>query len=82
MGAQVSLHPLVVALAVTAGTLVAGILGAVVSVPLVAVAWAVFSKLRHKDPPMEEDIPTAKEIALGDVGGGAPRGGATEDVAG
>jgi predicted PurR-regulated permease PerM len=82
MGAQVSLHPLVVALAVTAGTLVAGILGAVVSVPLVAVAWAVFSKLRHKDPPMEEDVPTAKEIALGDVGGGAPRGGAAEDATG
>ncbi|WP_435736118.1 AI-2E family transporter [Cellulosimicrobium sp. PMB13] len=66
MGAQVSLHPVVVALAVTAGTLLAGILGAVVSVPLVAVAWAVFSKLRHKDPPMEDEIPTAKEIALAD----------------
>jgi predicted PurR-regulated permease PerM len=64
MGAQVSLHPVVVALAVTGGTLLAGILGAVVSVPLVAVAWAVFSKLRHKDPPMEDEIPTAKEIAL------------------
>ncbi len=66
MGAQVSLHPVVVALAVTGGTLLAGILGAVVSVPLVAVAWAVFSKLRHKDPPMEDEIPTAKEIALSD----------------
>ena len=54
----------VVALAVTSGTFIAGILGAVVSVPLVAVAWAVFSKLRRKDPPMEKEIPTAKEIAL------------------
>ncbi len=67
MGKQVSLHPVVVAIAVTAGTLLAGILGAVVSVPLVAVAWSVFSHLRHKDPPMEEDLPTAKEIALGDA---------------
>ncbi|GIG39509.1 AI-2E family transporter [Cellulomonas phragmiteti] len=55
MGKQVSLHPVVVALAVTAGTLTAGILGAVISVPLVAVAWAVFARLRTLDPPMEED---------------------------
>lgn len=55
MGKQVSLHPVVVALAVTAGTLTAGILGAVISVPLVAVAWAVFSRLRTLDPPMEDE---------------------------
>ncbi|MCB7137337.1 AI-2E family transporter [Cellulosimicrobium marinum] len=73
MGAQVSLHPVVVAIAVTGGTLLAGILGAVVSVPLVAVAWSVFSRLRHKDPPMEDEVPTAKEIALSDGAGGATR---------
>lgn len=55
MGKQVSLHPVVVALVVTGGTLLAGILGAVIAVPLVAVAWAVFSKLHHPDPPMETD---------------------------
>lgn len=55
MGKQVSIHPVVIALAVTAGTLTAGILGAVISVPLVAVCWAVFSRLRTLDPPMEED---------------------------
>lgn len=90
MGKQVSLHPVVVALAVTAGTFIAGILGAVVSVPLVAVAWAVFSKLRRKDPPMEEDIPTAKEIALsgrgrssngGANGGSGGRGSDSEATA-
>ena len=54
MGRQVSLHPVVVALAVTAGTLTAGILGAVIAVPLVAVAWSVFSHLRTLDPPMSE----------------------------
>lgn len=55
MGKQVSLHPMVVAISVTSGTLLAGILGAVVAVPLVAVLWAVFSKLRkHLDPPMPE----------------------------
>lgn len=53
MGKQVSLHPVAVALGVTAGTLVAGILGAVISVPLIAVAWAVFAKLRRVDPPTD-----------------------------
>lgn len=55
MGKQVSLHPVVVALVITTGTLAAGILGAVVAVPLVAVAWAVFSRLRTIDPPMDEE---------------------------
>lgn len=54
MGKQVSLHPVAVALAVTAGTLTAGILGAVVSVPLVSVAWAIFAKMRTVDPPMDD----------------------------
>ena len=55
MGKQVSLHPVVIALVVTGGTLVAGILGAVISVPLVAVGWSVFSKMRTLDPPLDED---------------------------
>ena len=53
MGKQVSLHPVVVALGVTAGTLAAGILGAVVAVPLISVAWAVFARLRRVDPPTD-----------------------------
>lgn len=53
MGRQVSLHPVVVALAVTSGTLVSGVLGAVVAVPLVSVAWAVFSAMRR--PVVDED---------------------------
>ena len=55
MGKQVSIHPVVIALAVTAGTLTAGILGAVIAVPLVAVCWAIFARLRTMDPPMDED---------------------------
>ena len=61
MGKQVSLHPVVVALAVTAGTLTAGILGAVISVPLVAVAWAVYSHLRTLDPPMDDGEDDAED---------------------
>ncbi|WP_448629570.1 AI-2E family transporter [Cellulomonas soli] len=65
MGKQVSLHPVVIALAVTAGTLTAGILGAVIAVPLVAVAWSVFAKLRTLDPPSTHpaDTPPTPEPA-------------------
>jgi predicted PurR-regulated permease PerM len=55
MGRQVSLHPVVIALVVTTGTLTAGILGAVIAVPLVAVAWAIFSKLRRIEPAMDDE---------------------------
>ncbi|GAA1969136.1 AI-2E family transporter [Isoptericola halotolerans] len=50
MGKQVALHPVVVAVAVLSGTVLAGILGAVVAVPLVAVVWTVFSTLRGDSP--------------------------------
>lgn len=49
-GRQVSLHPVVMALAITCGTLVGGLLGAVVAVPLTAVSWAVLSTLRARKP--------------------------------
>ncbi|WP_456817303.1 AI-2E family transporter [Cellulomonas sp. URHB0016] len=75
MGKQVSLHPVVVALAVTCGTLTAGILGAIIAVPLVAVVWAIFSRLRTLDPPMDEDeaddevepVDDAEQIEDGEV---------------
>ncbi len=51
MGKQVSLHPVIVAISVTAGTLLAGLLGAVIAVPIVAVTWAVFAAMRTVDPP-------------------------------
>lgn len=35
-----SVHPLVILVALTAGTVLAGIIGAILSVPLTAVAWA------------------------------------------
>lgn len=55
MGKQVALHPVVVAIGVAAGTLVAGILGAIIAIPLISVAWAVFSRLRRVDPPTDFD---------------------------
>jgi len=45
MSRAVNLHPLVVALAVASGTVLAGVIGAVVAVPMVAVTWTVWNKL-------------------------------------
>lgn len=68
MGKQVSLHPVVVALAVTAGTLLAGILGAVIAVPMVAVAWSVFSLLRTVDPPTDfDELEREREEAVEEI---------------
>ncbi|MFD0265264.1 AI-2E family transporter [Streptomyces sp. NPDC127106] len=48
MSWAVRLHPVVVALSVAAGTIAAGLVGAVVAVPLVSVLWAVRLALRHR----------------------------------
>jgi predicted PurR-regulated permease PerM len=41
MGQSLKLHPLVILVALTAGTIVGGIIGAVLAVPIAAVAWAI-----------------------------------------
>ncbi|WP_375400792.1 AI-2E family transporter [uncultured Amnibacterium sp.] len=49
MGRSLSLHPLVILLALTAGTIVGGIIGAVLAVPLTSVAWTAIKSWRN-DP--------------------------------
>jgi predicted PurR-regulated permease PerM len=61
MSRAVKLHPLVVAVSVASGTVLAGIIGAVVAVPMVAVAWATFAQLRISDPDAEGPDPAAPE---------------------
>lgn len=48
MGWAVRLHPVVVALSVIGGAIAAGVLGAVVAVPLVSVLWSVRQALRRE----------------------------------
>lgn len=52
MSWAVRLHPVVVALSVVAGAIAAGVLGAVVAVPLVSVAWSVRQALRSTATPV------------------------------
>ena len=50
MKRQVQLHPAVILVAVTAGTLIAGIAGAFVGVPITAVLWRVIDTVqRHRE---------------------------------
>ncbi|MEH1098100.1 AI-2E family transporter [Micromonospora sp. CPCC 205561] len=52
MKRQVRLHPAVILVAVTAGTLIAGIAGAFVSVPITAVVWRIIDTVQqHRERP-------------------------------
>jgi putative heme transporter len=48
MSRAVNIHPLAVALSVASGTVIAGVIGAVVAVPLVAVAWTVWTTFQGR----------------------------------
>lgn len=65
MGSQVSLHPVVVGVGVAAGTLLAGLFGAVISIPLIASIWAIYQQLHEEDPPLEGPLPSSKEVVEG-----------------
>lgn len=54
-GRAVRLHPLVILTAVTCGTLLLGIIGAVVAVPVVAVGYRVAAHLAEPRPDVEPD---------------------------
>ncbi|MCC3277168.1 AI-2E family transporter [Arthrobacter sp. zg-Y40] len=82
MGRAVSLHPLAVILAVTGGTLAAGIPGALFSVPLLAILNAVvrYIAARHweNDPAVEEQFGAGPHSGP-DLHGNDPGDGAAGD---
>jgi predicted PurR-regulated permease PerM len=59
MSRSVKLHPVVVVLTVVCGGLLGGIVGAIVSVPIVSVGWAVISELRRGGA---ADLPSGDEV--------------------
>ncbi|WP_314191676.1 AI-2E family transporter [uncultured Arthrobacter sp.] len=62
MGKSLQLHALVILMALTAGTILAGIIGAVLSVPLAAVTWAIIQVWTAEDPHLQDmnpDLPPA-----------------------
>jgi predicted PurR-regulated permease PerM len=54
MAQSLKLHPLVILIALTAGTIVGGIVGAVLAVPLTAVGWAIIKVWEGEDPSIDE----------------------------
>lgn len=60
MARSLKLHALVILFSLTAGTILAGIVGAVLAVPLAAVTWAVLQVWTAEDPRVEDlnpDLP-------------------------
>jgi predicted PurR-regulated permease PerM len=79
MGRLVSLHPLAVVLAVTAGSVLAGLVGAVVAVPVAAVVSSVLGYYGRRARAAEE-VAGSTEVGGAEVGG-AEVGGADVDGA-
>jgi predicted PurR-regulated permease PerM len=61
LGRAVRLHPLAVVLAITAGLIAAGIAGALLSVPLLAVLNAGVKSLLHDDDTEPEDVDVLRQ---------------------
>lgn len=61
MGWAVRLHPVVVAVSVIAGTVAAGLIGAVVAVPIVSIGWSVARELRTEPEPGADADPSAPD---------------------
>ncbi|NKX54461.1 AI-2E family transporter [Arthrobacter mobilis] len=70
MGNALKVHGLVILLALTAGTILAGIVGAVLAVPLAAVAWAIIKVWTGEDagePQPEPEDEAAPEEPAGEL---------------
>jgi len=67
MGNALKVHGLVILLALTAGTILAGIVGAVLAVPLAAVGWAVVKVWIGEDTAGPEPVPEDQPEALDPV---------------
>ena len=80
IGKALSLHPLVILLALTVGTILAGIVGALLSVPIAAVGWTIVKEWNAESRSADEDrAEHAGDLAGSDEGttAGAAPGEAT-----
>ena len=58
MGRVLSIHGLAIILALASGTVLAGIIGALLAVPVTAVAWAIIKTFTGRGEPTEPEEPT------------------------
>ncbi|WP_279581920.1 AI-2E family transporter [Fodinicola feengrottensis] len=66
LGRAVSLHPLAVILAIAAGLVISGIIGALVAVPLLAVANTAVRSLASRKARKAQPPPGTKDLAIGE----------------
>ncbi|MET3719451.1 AI-2E family transporter [Arthrobacter sp. UYEF21] len=57
MGRVLRIHGLVIILSLAAGATLAGVVGALLAVPLTAVAWTIYKTLSRPDTPAPEPLP-------------------------
>lgn len=84
MAQSLKLHPLVILIALTAGTILGGIVGAVLAVPIAAVGWAIIKVWDAPDPTLDErkplrwrrkrasDAASEPDVRAADSAGGTP----------
>lgn len=77
-GDAVQLHPSVVIFALIVGGSIAGLIGAILSIPLTAAGMAVYRYLFHR---LSDDAPPAEAIPIGDAAQPASEAQAAEQVA-
>ncbi len=63
MAQSLKLHPLVILIALTVGTILGGIVGAVLAVPIAAVGWAIIKVWDGPDPSIDERRPFRRRRA-------------------
>jgi predicted PurR-regulated permease PerM len=73
MAQSLKLHPLVILIALTAGTILGGIVGAVLSVPIAAVAWAIVKTWNGEPEPPSEPLRKRKRAAKAAASPTAPQ---------
>ena len=84
LGRTLELHPVAVTVALTAGAVLGGVLGAAASVPVVAAGWAVVRALRPEEAPTaeqartSEQAPTSEQAMPPSIDESVPAGLATE----
>jgi len=82
MAQSLKLHPLVILIALTAGTIVGGIVGAVLAVPLTAVGWAIIKVWNGPDPSIDERKSLRRRPPRSDAATPALAGGPAADAHG
>ena len=72
MGRSLNIHALVILLALTAGTILAGIIGAILAVPVAAVTWAAIKAWTEDDEPEPVTALATSDPEPDSVGGSVP----------